>query len=120
MEDQKQQYIIYIDYTTGDSFKSYDTSDILDYDWNNIEIVRNNLQRIKNHYNYVNENDVYNKPKGSLPEGCIWDDEYRIIQLELLLDNNKIVLTYPNWCGYFEHLNSIEIRLKNDLDKINF
>jgi hypothetical protein len=44
------EYRIKISYQTGDSFHSEDAEDYLELTWKNIDIAKENLQRIKEHY----------------------------------------------------------------------
>lgn len=103
-------YQIKIYYSTGDSFNSYDTSDVIDIVWNDIKYAKESLQRIKNHNEYYqNNSDLWSKPKGKLPKGVIWDDKYRMICLELIGKNGKPQLYSSFWTGYFDTLQSAEI-----------
>lgn len=44
------KYKIKLSYTTGDSCDTRDTSDYLELTWKNIDVAKENLQRIKEHY----------------------------------------------------------------------
>lgn len=109
-------YTIRIDYTTGDSFSSYDETQDLDGEWKNMEILEENLQRIKNHYRKYRDFDYHNMKEWvkKFPVGCVYTgrkerpDSYRML-LELLTDDGKPYTFMPFWCGYFEHLNAAEI-----------
>ena len=59
---------------------------------------------------------IYKKPKGKLPVGVTWNDEYRLLMLELITDDGKAYPYSPFWCGYFETLHKAEIvEADNDL-----
>ena len=49
----KMKYEIKIKYSTGNSFGSKDTSDVLELSWDNFDIAKENLKAIKNHYKNV-------------------------------------------------------------------
>ena len=101
---------IKIDYRTGDSFGSHDEIGYVDLEWSNIEKANESLQRIKNHYEYFqNNSDVYRKPKGEIPKGVVWENEHRVIMLELISDDGSPYLYSPFWVGYFEKLYSAKI-----------
>ncbi len=53
------KYKIKISYQTGDSFGSEDTVDYLELTWDNLENAKENLQRIKEHYNFYKSTDYY-------------------------------------------------------------
>ena len=115
-------------YTTGDSFGSQDRDEILEMEWDNLDIAKANLKRIKEHYiRYKVDNDFYGK-KGyyykslspedkliydtkktrdwySTPEG--WDNYHYSICLKA--DNGNDWIISPFWVGYFETLNSAQI-----------
>ena len=44
------EYRIRIDYSTGNSFGSHDVTDYLEFTWKNLDIVKENLRWIKEHY----------------------------------------------------------------------
>ena len=46
------KYCIKISYQTGNSFGSEDTFDYLELEWDNIEVAKENLIRIKEHYKF--------------------------------------------------------------------
>lgn len=50
------KYKIKIDYKTGDSFKTYNTSNMLELEWDNFDIAKENLKAIKEHYTKVYKN----------------------------------------------------------------
>lgn len=123
-------YQIKISYQTGDSFSTEDDEKILEYQWNNLEIVRENLQRIKAHYEWYNStsNDRDQKWKKTVPKFCAphtsskWGAsskyDYSIL---LLADNGKSEYQlYPFWVGYFESLHCVEIVIDSSKDKIYF
>jgi len=57
------EYRIKISYRTGDSFHNEDTERTLELTWNNLDIAKENLQRIKEHYEmYKGCNNHYSKP----------------------------------------------------------
>ena len=49
------EYKIRIDYCTGNSFGSEDMNEYLDLYWSNIDIAKENLKRIKEHYEQYKE-----------------------------------------------------------------
>jgi len=109
-------YSIKIEYTTGDSFSSAETSTILEGTWTNIKIIKRNLLRIQNHYKKFIEFNQQNIKEWlkDMPEGCVYKgvekypDKY-CLSLELLTDNGDPWVFFPYWCGYFESLHSAEI-----------
>ncbi len=52
-------YKIKINYRTGDSFNSFDTEDTIELTWKNLEIAKQNLQYIREHYEMYKECDSY-------------------------------------------------------------
>lgn len=109
----QDKYKIKIDYQTGDSFGSSDESQYIELGWNDLESAKESLKRIKNHYEYVLENDYYNKPESDLPEGVIWNNNYNILQLELITDDKEPYIYHSFWTGYFERLYKAEIICDN-------
>lgn len=54
-------YKIKIDYSTGDSFGSEDLTRYLELTWQNIDIAKDNLLRIKEHYEMYSDLENYSK-----------------------------------------------------------
>ena len=54
-----KKYRIKISYQTGNSFGSEDTTDYLEITWDDIDIAKENLQRIREHYEMYKELDGY-------------------------------------------------------------
>lgn len=52
-------YQIKVDYTTGDSFQHYDTSDIIELSWESLEIAKRNLKNIQEHYELYRSKNAY-------------------------------------------------------------
>jgi hypothetical protein len=117
------KYQIKIDYRTGDSFSSEDTSDVLEEVWTNLDIAKQNLVRIKEHYVWYE--DRYDKPwkKGDRVEKPKWltyEDKHDAREIIMLLtDEGKEWQFWASWCGYFETLYGAEIILEED-DGLSF
>lgn len=104
------KFKIKIEYETGNSFSIYDETDYIGYEWKNLEMAKESLQRIKNHYKYYQDNNwIYEKPKDELPKGVVWDDEWRMLILELVDDDGKPFNYSSFWTGYFETLHCARI-----------
>ena len=115
------KYTIQIQYTTGDSFRSYQETNNIDLAWENLEIAKENLQRIKRHYQYYRDSNDYGYPRKSNDEikrikaeakQQVWYHKGRphydfIIMLKL--DDGTEHQYHTFWCGYFEHLHEAEI-----------
>ncbi len=100
------KYKIEIQYHTGDSFHSYDAEQFLPGDWENHDIIRENIKRIREHYEWFERNHgrtyhFENKTKISEPEWHKGKLEYTIT---LKLDNGIEYDQSVFWCGYFESL----------------
>lgn len=104
-------YTIKIDYQTGNSFGREDRSSNLEANWN-LEVAKENLQRIKEHYQIIKDRNNY-VSIGSSKETSLmkkikterWytgkDFEYSI----KLLENDSTEKEYGCfWTGYFETL----------------
>lgn len=118
-------YKIKYHYRTGGSFHSEDREDILEFEWNDVELAKQALERIKEHYLwYESINNSYSfRPKNiERPE---WHknelDEKGLekiaIQnmLVLQMDEGKQVQFWCPWCGYFETLYGAEIVLDESM-----
>jgi hypothetical protein len=127
---EKKKYIIKVEYKTGDSFHSYDTSTILE-DWNDIEVAKENLQRIKEHYEFYDMRDSFKLNYLSKKEKKKWEEKFKnpppfvVIKNELGLsypslkikeDDGSEYSIFPDWCGYFERLYGAEVQLRNDCE----
>jgi len=111
------KYRIKIDYRTGNSFNSEDKEEFLEYEWENLDSAKKSLKHIKNHYEYYeNNSNAWKKPKEKLPDGVSWSDEYRMLMLDLVDDNDKVYRYSSFWTGYFECLHEATIELVGDSD----
>lgn len=117
-----KKYQIEVSYYTGNSFGSEDTKDFLELSWNNLEIAKENLQAIKEHYEMYNH--IENPPWGQkrIPREEIhekyknewWFPETDNIYfahylMRLKTDEGKFMQQWNFWCGYFEGLYGAEI-----------
>ena len=115
------KYTIEISYRTGSSFGSEDCVQTIEHEWSDMEVAKANLKRIKNHYEWSQEHiDLWHKPKVKLPEGVVWNDEYRMILLELLLDNGKTITASAFWTGHFEQLHEARVVLVDGSDELTY
>lgn len=55
------KYKIRVDYSTGDSYGSRDTSDFIELEWDNLDIAKENLRRIKEHYEFYRQENSYTR-----------------------------------------------------------
>ena len=121
------EYKIKIDYNTGDSFNTHEHCiDYLDYGWKNLDVVKENLKRIKEHYTaYLAIEKSYSNKQiknwDSYKNERWYCKQYPAFSITLLKDDETdFTVSSGLWCGYFESLNSAEIEFQ-DLDmKITF
>lgn len=113
-------YRIKIDYTTGDSFSSERRTRCLDGTWTNLEVLAENLRRIKEHYQwYVNKKNTYSyRPIKEVDPPVYAGEEYPESSIKFLLDDKTEYLLSTFWTGYFEQLHgaSIEIHMGFEID----
>ncbi len=139
------KYKIKISYRTGNSIESEDTIDYLELTWNILDVAKENLQRIKEHYLMYKEFDKWPKPtekqifdkniksawfvnEPKLYKKLLGDGnwEYRpehylaTYCLFLRTDDNTPMQMRAFWCGHFERLYSAEIEMDNSDMKIEF
>jgi len=124
------EYKIKIDYTTGNSFHTENTFDYLEIEWEDLNKAKENLVRIKEHYQQYRDINSYSLKKSKeeifeenkdkawfVDDGDEYHGEYC---LKLETDNGNDYQLRAFWCGYFESLRSAEIEIdKSDL-KIEF
>jgi len=106
-------YKIKMSYRTGDSFGSSDQEEYLEMEWENVEIVKENLRRIAEHNDYYVDCNSYSTTKNIKKP-----DNYQDYSLELLADNGNTWTINTFWTGYFEYLYEAEI--ETDLDLSGF
>ncbi len=119
-------YKIIVNYYTGNSFYSEDCSTTIDYNWQNLDVVKENVYRIKQHYEMYEKLNDYRTPKTEiLPQYTEkpwfvnsqkygWDVyEYSV---NLLLDDRSSFVYSTQWCGYFEGLYDISIEADINAD----
>ncbi len=104
-------YNIKIQYQTGDSFSTAEREETIEMEWVHLDRAKESLKRIQNHYEFYQKHDnIWEKPEGvELPEGVLWDDENKMICLELIADNGDPFRYGCFWVGYFESLRSATI-----------
>ena len=118
------KFQIEANYTTGDSFGYEDVTTVLEYEWKDEEIAKENLQAIADHYRayQYQENRSYafqEDPKIDFKnewwyrELPCFKDEVSSAMWLLMDDKTKVTFTCP-WIGYFESLNSLELKIKNE------
>lgn len=124
-------YQIKYDYETGNSFGREDIyGEVLsEFKWKDLSIVKENLQRIKEHYLWYKEYRRYEyryiKEEPTPPTWrkvtALYSDGYidsSVINLKV--DNGKEVQFWAPWCGYFETLYGAEIFIvEEDNDETN-
>lgn len=122
-------YQIEYDYQTGDSFHTSEETRVLEYEWEDIEMAKEALQRIKEHYKwyhykdkmegrfpkrFIDEEDIAEKPKWhNVNSKGLGSDHYYCL-LNIRMDNGVDVQFWPPWCGYFEQLYGARIINKKE------
>lgn len=116
-------YDIEIYYETGDTFKTYEETTRLGFSWKNLDVVKENLSRIKEHNEWYcdSNSDSFRPPENPaprpswLPEG--WEYDHAII---LKTDDGTDCKISAFWCGYFETLYGATIVRKDNDDTMSF
>jgi hypothetical protein len=131
-----QKYKIKIEYKTGSSLETHEEIDFLELDFDSIEIAKENLQYIKDHYlmykelnSYFNKKfneNILNEHKDK-PWFVLKYDSYNKIEqytaeytIRLKLTKDIEIQIHCFWYSYFEHLISAEIVSNNTDMKIEF
>lgn len=126
-------YKIKIDYTTGDSYNTEDTSDVLELTWNNLDVAKDALRRIKEHYkmNRTIDRSYSRKEIEAVIKDNLTKDWFVLEKLvkdvidehkakyciKLKNDAGNVVQFRCFWCGHFESLHSASI-VSDDSDMI--
>lgn len=113
------KYKIEVDYTTGNSFNSYDEVDCLEHEWANYEIAVQNLERIKTHYEWYSYEHGYEKHYSPNPK-VVEKPDFAVsdYSVKLIMDDGEEMACSTFWTGYFESLNGI--RIIQDLPSYRF
>lgn len=116
-------YRIKVFYQTGDSFHTEDTETIIDYGWEDADVVTQNLKRIREHYEMYQEMaDRYHasfkemRKKYGDRDWFVYSNGTNIVAPEFLashtlylyLDDGSKFQYSCEWCGYFERLYGAE------------
>lgn len=119
------KYKIKYNYQTGDSFHTETCEEVLEFDWEDLDIAKEGLKRINEHYKWYSSKNSYsfNKNEVSKPEwhnvntDLVSQEHYL---MNIRMDNGKEVQFWPPWCGYFETLYGAEIIIEDSDMKIEF
>lgn len=122
------KYKIKIDYVTGNSFGSEDTSSIIELEWNDLEVAKANLKRIQDHWAYYTAKEgrrwwsrekeakeLITKVELEKPDWLVTKYHDATFKgshhclIKLYADNGNVFQTWPPYVGYFESLTSAEI-----------
>lgn len=122
------RYRIKIEYKTGNSFRTFNTEDYVECSWEKLEVAKENLARIKEHYKYYQScHDYYLsreiKDIKKEAEKKPWYSSQYDFCVKLKLDDGTETDYCSFWCGYFEKPYSAEIVQDPDSDsdlKISF
>ena len=87
------KYTIEIEYTTGDSFKTEKKTSNLDFDWENLEVAEQNLNRIKEHWLWYSRKHGSRWDTSPVPQKPKFVHERWDTSLYLLLDDGTEFLT---------------------------
>jgi len=115
-------YRIKYHYTTGDSFHTEKREDLLEYEWNDLDIAKECLKRIREHYRwyrYVERSNIYDEVKKPewhkvKTEKILRDNNHCLINIPM--DNGIEIQLWPPWVGYFELLHGAEIIVDEKTD----
>ena len=119
MSDQKKYYIeIY--YRTGDSYNTDDETSEVGLSWDNLEIAKANLKRIREHHQWYEAEYgyVYESPGYVKPERPSFTDDKRGHCLSLITDDGNEMMMSAFWCGHFESLHCAQIKEREDPDMV--
>ena len=119
-----EYYIEYI-YDSGDSFNTYrDLHGGLELTWKNYDVAVKNLERLEEHYKQYEEQNSYSQKKRTYEQ--IFKDNrrkdwfveskdryYTEYCVKLYTDDGEVMQISCPWCGYFESLNSLEVKTKS-------
>lgn len=125
-------YKIKYHYQTGGSFSTSEEWDTLELTWQDLEVAKPNLRRIKDHYQYYQVEeckgkywDPYSKESKDIINNAkkqdwyVEDSSYGHCQIVLKTDDGKDWRIWAPWCGYFETLYGAEIET-DDRDDWSF
>ena len=108
------RYKIQVRYITGHSLKSEEDIKLLDLEWNNLDIAKENLQAIKEHYQFYTEIDKVTSEKEHRKVFTKYENNWWLVKdseasMRLKTDNGNTMRQYNFWCGYFERLLEVNI-----------
>ena len=121
-------FTIKVTYKDGDSFHTYTSHETLDYNWTDEQVVIKNMIAIKEHYEaFRAANDSFYRDEYKEDFKTKWwykKNEYERDDdvpygLNLMKDDGTLFYYHCPWCGYFEHLEEIEMGIKNFKIEIN-
>jgi hypothetical protein len=124
-------------YETCNSFGRQDDEGYLDLEWRDKSVAQDNLNRIREHYEYyraIDSKSYFSRPEKEQAakkaiekaEGKDWlvptekDYDFSHHQIVLYTDDGKPWQFWAPWCGYFESLYSAEIVQEDSRDRIEF
>ena len=102
-----KKYGIEIYYQTGSTFGSSEETSTLDLEWNNLDIIKDNLNRIREHHKWYEDNHgyrIYSERDKSRIKKPKCADAKRYSCIKLLTDDKKELEICAFWVGYFETL----------------
>lgn len=117
-------YSIEVEYSTGDSETTFETSDELGISWQNLDVAKAALQRIKQRYQaYLKERwgGRMGYADAPDPKDCDGYDAANPYSIKLPLDDGTEQLHAMFWQSEFDHLKSARIKMSRaDEDELSF
>lgn len=117
---EKKKYYIEIYYETGDSNGNYDMTSDIGITWDNIDIAKANLKRIKEHYEWHQSKYKYfwdDKKNKKVKKPKFVDSQFDQC-FNMITDDGKEFRISAYWCGHFENLYTARIKENEDPDLI--
>jgi hypothetical protein len=106
-------------YKTGDSVRSENLTERLEAKWTNLDVAKDNLRRIREHYQYYTSNHVHcyyrkidlkkSNLEASAKDWFVKEYDFCLI---LKTDEGRPLQISAPWCGYFESLFNAKIVLE--------
>ena len=120
MPNYEPEYEIRIRYWTGDSFSTEDRETSLDGTWKNVDVIKENVRRIREHYEWYQSLNNYHRSTGKLTKPS-WFTAKSEHSINLKLDVGTEYYASPFWCGYFEGLYGIDVvKAKDKTEELGF